>query len=377
MYKKFVVAFLVIVLAALAVVPAMAQDPIKIGVVDSFTGSHSAYGLVSLDGYNLAKKYRPEVLGRPIEFIIVDIKSDKAETAVAAARAIADGAVALLGTASSGFTIAMNEVAAEKGIPTVTNFSTNPLVTQDNDISVRTCFTDPYQGWALARFAYNDLGARTAVVLVDLSADYNVGVANFFKTNWKEISGNDVLETFSLMMGDTDFSAQLTAIKNLNPDVVVIPNDYKEVGLILKQARELGLEMPFLASDAADFPEVEQIAGDAIDNNFYLTTVWHPDAFTNKDAVEFGDYWRKEYNREPDATAAVSWDAYNVLVDAIERAGTDDPELIRQELFKTKDFQGVSGTITIDAEGDALKSVPVIGYKDGKKVFIRLIELDE
>ncbi len=139
--KLFSVLSVLIVLAMLvAMVPAPQEDVVKIGIVDSLTGGHSAYGLASLDGYKLAHKHRDTVLGKKVEFIVVDTKSDKAETALATSRAIADGAVALLGTASSGFTIAMNEVAAEKGIPTVTNYSTNPLVTQGNNISVRACF---------------------------------------------------------------------------------------------------------------------------------------------------------------------------------------------------------------------------------------------
>ncbi|HMN14192.1 MAG TPA: ABC transporter substrate-binding protein, partial [Bellilinea sp.] len=316
-------------------------DVIKIGIVDSLTGGHSAYGLASVDGYKLALKHRPEVLGKKIEFIIVDTKSDKAEAALATSRAIADGAVGLLGTASSGFTIAMNEVAKEKGIPSVTNFSTNPLVTQDKPNAARACFIDPYQGWALAKFATEDLGAKTAVLLVDISTDYPVGVANFFRTSWNQMTGDPktLLGYFSIMLGDRDFTSQLTAIKELNPDVIVVPDDYAEVGLILKQARELGITAPFLGSDAVDLPEIEEIAGDAIKNDFYMTTHWSPDAFPNETSNNFAKYYEEEYGRKPDVTAALSWDTFNMLVSAIEKAGSVDPAAITAALRSTSGFE--------------------------------------
>jgi branched-chain amino acid transport system substrate-binding protein len=358
--------------AAEAVLP----DVIKIGIVDSLTGGHAAYGTASVDGYKLAHKYRDTVLGIPIEFIIVDTKSDKAETALATSRAISDGAVALLGTASSGFTIAMNEVAAEKGIPTVTNFSTNPLVTQGRTTAFRSCFTDPYQGAALAKFAIEDLGAKTAVLLVDISTDYPVGVANYFRTSWNELSGDPktLLGYYSIMLGDRDFTAQLTAIKELNPDVVIVPDDYAEVGLILKQARELGMTQPFLGADATDLPEIEEIAGEAINNDFYMSTHWHPDAFPNEVSAKFGEYYRTEFGREPDATAATSWDAYNMLIDAIERAGSVDPAAIVAEMHNTVGYEGVTGTISLDAQGDAIKPVTILGYKDGVKTLIKVVQ---
>ena len=375
MNKKVLSLILALALLLTALSAYADGDPIKIGVVDSYTGGHSAYGLASLDGYTLAHDLRPEVLGRPIELNTYDVKSDKAETALAASRAIADGNVALLGTASSGFTIAMNEVAAEKGIPTVTNFSTNQLVTQGNDIAFRSCFIDPYQGEVLAKFAYEELGARSAVLLVDVSTDYPVGIANYFKQSWKEISGEEVLAQLSLMLGDKDFSAQLTEIKRLNPDVVVVPDDYAETGLILKQARELGLTMPFLGGDAVDLPEFAEIAGaDALKEGFYMTAHYHKDAYDTEAAKAFGEAFKAKYNREPDASAATAFDAYNMLIDAIERAGKDDSELIRQEMFNTKDFEGASGTININAEGDAEKSCVIQGFVNGEKQIISIVE---
>ncbi len=313
-----------------------------------------------------------------MEFVIVDIKSDKAETTLATSRAIADGAIALLGTAGSGFTLSMNSVAIEKNIPTVTNFSTNPLVTQGNDICVRVCFVDPYQGWAIAKFAFEDLKAKTAVLLVDISTDYPVGVANYFRESWNKMSGDSksILGYFSIMLGNRDFTAQLTAIKQLNPDVVIVPDDYAEVGLILKQARELGLTMPFIGGDATDLPEIEEIAGDAIKNDFYLTSHWNPQAFKNDVSIKFGEYYEKKYNRKPDAAAATAWDGYNILLDAIERAGDTDPANIKKELYNTSGYEGVTGKITIDENGDAIKPVVVMGFKNGVKELIKVIEPD-
>lgn len=377
MNKFRVISVLLALALLLTALPVFADgEPIKIGLVDSYTGGHSAYGIASRDGYELAHELRPEVLGRPIELNTYDIKSDKAETALAASRAIADGNVALLGTASSGFTIAMNEVAAEKGIPTVTNFSTNQLVTQGNDIAFRSCFIDPYQGEVMAKFAYENLGARTAVLLVDISTDYPVGIANYFRQTWEELAGPDsLLGYLSLMLGDKDYSAQLSEIKRLNPDVVVVPDDYAETGLILKQARELGLTMPFLGGDAVDLPEFAEIAGpDALKEGFYMTAHYHKDAYDTEAAKAFGEAFKAKYDREPDASAATAFDAYNMLIDAIERAGSDDSEAIRQEMFNTVDFEGASGTININEEGDAEKSCVIQGFVNGEKEIIAIVE---
>ncbi len=354
-----------------------ASDVIKIGLIDHMTGGEAAYGLAAIDAYNLALETYPEVLGRKIELIRADTKSDKAESSLAAENVISQGVVAILGTTSSGMSIAVNEVAFKKGIPVVSNISTNPLVTQGKSNAFRVCFIDPFQGKVLAKFAYENLKAKTAVLLVDISSDYSVGVSNYFSSGWSTITGDakTLLGNFSIMGGDKDFTAQLTSIKSLNPDVIVAPDNYSEVGLIIKQAREMGLTQPILGADATDFPEIEQIAGDAIKNDYYLTTHWSPDAFKDSPkSQEFLKLFQDRYGRMPDVNAVTAWDAYLVLIDAISRAKSTNPADIIASLKATKDFQGITGVINFDENGDALKPVIILGYKDGLKQYITSIK---
>ncbi len=363
--------------APAAEAPAALPDTIQIAIVDSFTGGHAAYGTGSLDGYELARKYRPEVLGKKVVFKTYDVKSDKAEASLAASRAISDGAIAILGTASSGFSMAVNEVAVKEMIPVISNISTNPLVTQDKPNAFRTCFIDPYQGWALAKLAVEEMKAKTAVLLVDISTDYPVGIANFFRSSWNDMTGEptSLLGYYSIMQGDKDFSAQLTAIKALNPDVIVAPDDYAEVGLIIRQAREMGLTQPILSADGCDLPEIADIAGDAINTGLIFTTHWHEAAYDTEVAKNFGKYFEEEYGRKPDMMAALAWDSYNVLLDAIEKTNTVEKMALIKALEET-DYTGVSGHITFDKDHNANKNVVVLTFKNGERELLNIIQAD-
>lgn len=213
------------------------------------------------------------------------------------------------------------------------------------------------------------------MMLVDITLDYCVGLANYFRENFIKLTGDDhsVLGYFSFQTGDRDFTAQLTAIKELNPDIIFAPNEYAEEAAILQQAKQLGLipNIKFLAGDSADVPELVQIAGENAEG-FLYTAQFHPDAFTHAEAQEFSQGFRDAYNIEPETFSVTGYDAYMILLDAIKRAGSVDPEAIRKALGETA-FTGARGLTKFNENHNAILGVTVIEIKDGKKTFRALV----
>jgi branched-chain amino acid transport system substrate-binding protein len=351
-------------------------DVIKIGFNDAFSGWGAAYGLGCYDGIKLGLKHFPTVLGKPIEIVVEDGKGEKGGHALAAERLVQEGVVAVLGTSDSSWSMEANEVYDKHRLPSVGSCSTHPLVTLHKPYAFRVCFIDPFQGPVLARFAVNGLGARTAAILVDTTVDYSVGLADYFRDEWLRITEDEesLLGYFTLTTGDTDYAAQLMAIQELSPDVVLIPNMCQDVGCILKQARELALETLWLAGDSVDMPEFLEVAGPAADDWFFFSGQFHTDAVTGPVAERFLEAFRAEYGREPDTLSATGYDSYLVLRDAIERAGSVDAETIRKALSEAVDFQGSTGTITLDANGDAVKQAVVMGFRDGEKYVVTTVQ---
>jgi len=349
-------------------------DVIKIGVNETMTGWGAPYGDMTWKGIQLAHEHKPEVLGRPVELVLVDNKSEKSESAIAAQRLVeVEKVVAVVGVNSSSMAMAQNEVLDKAKIPSIGPACTNPLVTQDKPYAFRAAFIDPVQGWAAAKFATEELGAKTAVLLVDITLDYCVGLGNYFRSNFIQMTGDDhsVLGYFSFQTGDRDFTAQLTQIKALNPDVIYAPNEYAEEAAIVQQAAQLGITAPFLAGDSVDVPEFLEIAGSYAEG-FSYTAQFHPDGYTHPEAVKFTEGFRAAYGIEPETFSVTGYDAYMILMDAIERAGSVDPDAIQKALTETK-FVGARGLTEFDAEGNALLGVPILQVKDGNKVFRYLV----
>jgi branched-chain amino acid transport system substrate-binding protein len=350
-------------------------DVIRIGVNETMTGWGAPYGDMTWKGIQLAKEHKPEVLGKPVELILVDNKSEKSESAIAAQRLVeVEDVVAVIGVNSSSMAMAQNEVLDKVGIPSIGPACTNPLVTQDKPYAFRAAFIDPVQGWAAAKYAVDEIGAKNAVLLVDITLDYCVGLANYFRKEFITMTGDDhsILGYFSFQTGDRDFTAQLTQIKNLNPDVIFAPNEYAEEAAILQQAKQLGITAPFLAGDSVDVPEMLEIAGENAEG-FAYTAQFHPDGYTHPEAVKFIDGFRDAYGMEPETFSVTGYDAYMILMDAIERAGSTDPDAIRDALATTE-FVGARGLTVFDEEGNGLLGVPVILITDGKKTFRYIAE---
>ncbi|MDR2808402.1 MAG: ABC transporter substrate-binding protein [Spirochaetaceae bacterium] len=356
-----------------------AGNVIKIGVFEPLTGANAAGGAMELEGIRLANELYPTVtIGTTtykIELVVADNKSDKVEAANAVQRLVdLDKATVLLGSWGSSLAMAGGEVAKEAQVPVIGLSCTNPLVTAGNDYYFRVCFIDPFQGTVMANYAFSEIPARTAVLVREVSNDYSVGLAKFFGDTFKSLTKNPnaILATVDYNTGDQDFSAQLTAISTLKPDVIFAPGNYTESALVMKQARELGLNIPFLGGDTWETPEFIDVGRERVEGAVF-STFFASEYAANPVAETFLKEYRARYNKEPAAVTALGYDGYLVALDAIKRAGSTDRQKIRDAIAKTSGFEGAAGTVTLDANGDATKSAFIKTVQGGKFVFKTIV----
>ncbi len=355
-------------------------DVIKIGVFEPLTGENGGGGKQEADGMVYANKMYPTVLGKKVELVVVDNKSDKGEATTAVSRLIEkDKVVAILGSYGSGVSIAAGDIIKNAKIPAIGASCTNPMVTQGNDFYFRACFLDPFQGRVVANYAINN-GAKTAAVITQNGDDYSVGLGSFFTKAFKELTGSDasIVAEAQFQVNDTDFNAILTNIKAKNPDVIFAPSSIATAPLIIKQARALGITCPIMGGDTWENPSIIEVAGKDAEG-MVLSTFFDENDPATAEAKKFVEGYKKELgDKEPiiPAVAALGYDAYIVLLDAIERAGSTDGEAIRKALAETKDFEGVTGIINFTPDGDADKNMAVIKkVVNGKFVFVETVEV--
>ena len=352
---------------------ASAAKTVRIGVYLPMTGSVAAYGEMEWAGIRIANEMQPEVLGKKVEMVLVDTKSDRIEAANAMTRLIErEKVVGVLGEAISGNTMAGNPISEAAQIPSVSPTATSPLVNQGKEYAFRACFIDPFQGEVAARFAREQLEADTAAVIIDIAQDYCVGLGNFFVKEFVRLGGKVVSTTY-IQTGDQDFSAQLSAVQATNPDIIYAPNYYTEDALMARQARDLGLEQPILTGDGAQADALIEIGGRAVEN-MYFTGHFHKSAASTERAKEYIKLFEEKYNKEADAFGALGADAYFLLVDAMERAGTTEGPKVRDALASTENFQGVSGVITMGENGNPIKSMVINKVQDGQFVYVTTID---
>ena len=351
---------------------AFAEDVIRIGVFLPLTGQMAYGGQLELDGVKMAHKELPSVLGKKIELFVVDNKSDKVESANAVKRLIEkEKVVAIIGTYGSSLAMAGGEVAEKAGIPVMGTSCTNPLVTQGKKYYFRACFIDPFQGAGAATYAVETLKMKKAALIVDVANDYSVGLASFFKQSYKK-QGGEIVAELKYNSGDQDFTAQLTEIISKKPDVLFLPADFAEGAIIMKQARELGAKFQIMGGDAMDNPEIVKLGGAAVEGFIHTTFPYDPSMKDMSDiAKKFTENWKKAFpDKEPNVNAALGYDSFMLLADAITRAGKAEPNAIRDALEVTKGFPGVTGAKTINKTHDAESPVGVVQIKDGKKQFV-------
>jgi branched-chain amino acid transport system substrate-binding protein len=346
---------------------------IPVGQFTSLTGAQASWGQSTQRGGALALDEingAGGVLNQPLRLITKDNQSKPGETSTAVRELITrDKVVALLGEVASGRSLEAAPIAQRSGIPMISPGATNEKVTETGDHIFRVCFIDPFQGTVCAKFAHK-LGAIKAALLVDVSKDYSIGLAKSFKQEFEK-EGGTITGQQSYSGGDKDFSAQLTAIKADNPQVIFLPAYYTEAPLIIRQARQLGITIPFIGGDGWDSPELVQVGGDAVEGCYFSNHFSNQS--TDPQVVAFVQNYRKKYGEDPDAMAALSYDSVNLLADAMKRAGTTDPAKVTAALAATKDFSGVTGKITFDEHRNPIKPAVILQVKGGKFNYVESV----
>ncbi|MEY2607697.1 MAG: branched-chain amino acid transport system substrate-binding protein [Verrucomicrobiota bacterium] len=350
----------------------LVSGEIKVGVVSCLSGGLSTFGISSVQGTKLAAEEINSaggILRQPLTLIIDDNQSRSGETARIVRKFLTqDRVVAILGDLTSSLTMEAAPLAQNAHVPLLTPTATNVAITPIGDFVFRSCFTDPFTGRVMARFALDHLHARRAVIMTDIKQDYSVGVAAELK-QYFGANGGLLVEDLSFSSGDTDFRAQLSKLKAVRPEVVFLPAYYPEVSLILREARLLGVTAPFVGGEGWDSPALVQIAGKSADGSYYANH------FSSRDpdprVQQFVARYEERYHAVPDALAALWYDGMRLMVDAIERAGSDNPEKIRDALAQTKDFSGVTGNISLDGQRNATKPGVIVTIQAGT---IKMVE---
>ena len=352
------------------------HNVVKVGVFLPLTGDNAAGGELELRGIKLANQLHPEVLGKKVELVVADNKSDKAEAASVAARLIEKDKVSVLvGSYGSSLSMAAGNIVKENKVPAVGTSCTNPQVTANNDYYFRACFIDPFQGKVMAEYAHQN-GFKKVAIVQEVSNDYSVGLAKFFREEFVKLTGdeNSIVDVANYQTGDKDFTAILTNIKALNPDAVFAPGNFTESALLVKQARQLGIDAQFMGGDTWETQEFIDVGGKDVEG-VALSTAFDREKASTEEAKKFLDAYTKEYNGEPSALTAMAYDAYLIAVSGIEKAGTaTDTVKIRDAIAATKDLECVTGMTTLDENGDPIKGVVIKTVKDGKFTFKDYVE---
>lgn len=352
-------------------------EPLRVGVYMDLSGHTSSFGESSVKGIRMAAEEINEgggIGGRRVTLFVEDDTGSPDEAVRAVRRLIEKKVHAILGEVVSSNSLAGGYVAQVAGVPMVATASTNPRVTQLGDYIFRTCFIDPAQGEALARFAFESLKARRAAVLADINSDYSKGIAETFRATFGGLGGVIAVEQ-TYAQTDSDFRAQLLAVRRARPDVILVPGYYGQAGPIARQARRLGLRQPLLGGDGWDAPRLWQLGGAAL-NGSYMSNHYSTEDPAPANQKFIADY-RKRYGRGPDAIAALAYDSLRVLADAAGRAGTADRASLRDAIARTRNFRGVTGTISLDADRNAIKPVYIFELREGKFIYRRTVPLKE
>ena len=352
------------------------RSTITIGYFGDLSGPTFNFGQSAINGVLLAVdqiNLAGGINGRRLDVVIEDDRGSPEEAARLAGKLIDQNKViAIIAGGTSGNSRAAAPKAQAEKIPLISPSSTDPAVTQVGDYIFRACFVDAFQGEVMARFAANTLKAKKAAILFDFNSPYGRGLTDYFELSFSKLGGQ-IVSKLSYTQGDVDFKGQLSRFQASAPDVIYIPGYYGDVAVIAKQARMMGLTLPLLGTDGWDAPELWQLGGDAL-NNTYITTHYSVDDpapaiknFAHEYSLRYG-------NLAPDAHAALAYDAMRVLADAISRAGTTESVKLRDALAQTKDFAGVTGIISMDANRNAVKPAVVLKLQDAKYIYQETIQ---
>ena len=368
------------------------SDELVVGEFGSLTGNDATFGQSTKNGVevalaDLAAKLQGMIGGLKVRVQAEDDQSKAEEAATAVQKLInQDRVIAVVGEVASSRSLAGAPICQNAGVPMISPSSTNPKVTQVGDYIFRMCFLDEFQGAVMARFTADSLKLKKVAILKDNKSDYSVGLAQFFTDEYRRLGGQVLVEQV-YSSGDQDFRAQLTSIKAKNPQAVVIPGYYTEAGLIARQARELGLKQPLIGGDGWESEKLIEIGGEAL-NGAYYSNHWALDQPLPR-LQEFLTKYRAKFSGDPDAIGGLAYDAANVLFQSLETLATQDPatfkglgsskagtplrksaeQKLRDLIAATKNYDGVTGTITLDQNRNASKPAVIIAIEGGKKNF--------
>ena len=352
------------------------HSTLRIGFFGDFTGPTFNFGLSAKNGVLMAADEINQaggINGHQIDIVIEDDKGSPEQAAQATANLIDRyKVVAIIGAGASGNSLAAAPKAQSAHVPLIAPSSTNPAVTQAGDYIFRACFIDGFQGEVMAKFAANTLKAKRAAILLDFNSPYSRGLTQFFELSFAKLGGEIVIKQ-SYSQGDPDFRGQLSLIKAGNPDVIYIPGYYGDVAIIAKQARQFGLTVPLLGADGWDAPELWDLGGDAM-NGSYISNHYSADDPSETIQKFVKAYRQRNGNLTPDAHAALAYDALRFLAEAIQRAGTTEGGKLRDALAEIKNFQGVTGIISMDKDRIAVKPAVVLKLQDGKYIYQETIQ---
>ncbi|HKQ57723.1 MAG TPA: ABC transporter substrate-binding protein [Candidatus Eisenbacteria bacterium] len=384
--------------AVLALVVAVAgcgkttKDELVIGEYGSLTGGDATFGQSTKAGVEVAldeltKSAEGKIGGMTVRAVVEDDQGRPEEAASVVQKLInQDRVIAVVGEVASSRSLAGGPICQQNGVPMISPSSTNPGVTQIGDFIFRMCYLDDFQGAVMARFTAQNLGLKRVAMLKDIKNDYSVALAQYFTEEWKKLGGTILIEQ-SYQSGDQDFRAQLTAIKARNPEAIILPGYYTEAGLIGRQARELGLNMPIIGGDGWESAKLIEIGGEAM-NGCYYANHWSLDQ-PNPKLQAFLTAYRAKFNTDPDAIGGLAYDAATVLFGCMQRLAADDPATfaalgsskagtdarkaatakLRDLIAATANYEGATGMITLDENRNPKKPIVVIAVKGGKKVF--------
>lgn len=350
---------------------AAAGDTIKVGASFELTGNVANYGKAILSGAKMAIDEVNEkggVNGKKLTLVESDNKSEPSESGNSVTKLVTqDRVVAIIGPATSGCVAASAPITTANKVPQIAPSATAPAITMDNgkvrDYMFRACFIDPFQGQVMAQFADNTLKVKNVAILYDSSSDYSKGLADVFQKTL-ESKGGAVVAKEAFLSKDLDFKAALTKIKATNPEAIYVPGYYEEVSKIIKQAREIGINVPLLGSDGWESPKLAEIAGkDALHDCYYVS------AFSAQDqdpsVQKFIKDYKAKYQKDPDIFAMQGYNAGLVLADALKRSNNATGEKLAKAIAETKDLPIASGKLTYDANHNPIMSALIISLDGG------------
>ena len=369
-----IVVICILVFVGMFAPPSVAAEPVKIAAIFAETGISAVQNASYIQMIELAVEElnsQGGVLGRPIKLIVLDNKSTPIGSAMAAKEAVQLQVAAVVGSGLSSHSLAVAPILQEEGIPMITPVSTNPKVTHIGNYIFRACFIDSFQGAAMAKFAYADLGAQTAVILRNIDETYCTTLADYFVNAFKQ-NGGKVLLDGSYRKKAVDWSDLLKETAKLGPDVVYVPGYKRDSGLIIKQAASLGVKTTFFGGDG--WTDIYKFGGQAVDGSYH-SAPWHPDVQFEKNFHLQNIFKKKHKKKITNTSAPLSYDAVMVLADAIQRAGSFERAKIRDALAQTKAFQGATGSITFDEYGDPQgKEVIILKLAQGRQIYYKAIK---